>query len=254
METKIKAYSYIRFSTPSQMKGNSLNRQLEASRKYAKDQGWILDESLQDLGLSAFKGIHKIKGALGKFLELVNVRKIEEGSFLIVENLDRLSRQEVHVALLQFTNIINANITIVTLQDGQWYSKQSITDNWAQLVISITYMARAYDESLRKSQRISSAWDSKRNRAINGERKLTARCPIWLKLSKDKTYFDIIKPAEEVINLIFDMKLAGKGSETIAKDLNQSPLWKPAGRKDKVPSWRKSYINKILYKIGRAHV
>jgi len=29
-----KAYSYIRFSTPEQLKGDSLRRQLESSRKY----------------------------------------------------------------------------------------------------------------------------------------------------------------------------------------------------------------------------
>lgn len=247
METKIKAYSYIRFSTPTQLKGDSLRRQLESSRKYATDRGWVLDESMQDLGLSAYHGIHKIKGALGRFLKLVENGKIERGSVLIVENLDRLSRQEVLAALNQFTSIIESNITIVTLQDGMEYSKESITDNWAQLIISITYMARAYDESKRKSQRISSSWISKRRKAIEGERKLTGKCPIWLKLLSDKKSFEIVKPAQEAIEIIFDLKLAGKGSEAIAKELNQSNLWKPNGRKNKLPSWRKSYINKILH-------
>jgi len=35
MSKKKKAYSYIRFSTPEQLKGDSLRRQLESSRKYA---------------------------------------------------------------------------------------------------------------------------------------------------------------------------------------------------------------------------
>jgi DNA invertase Pin-like site-specific DNA recombinase len=245
-----KAYSYIRFSTPQQLKGDSLRRQLDASRLYAKEHGWILDESLQDLGLSAFHGIHKIKGALGRFLKLVEEGKIEKGSYLLVESLDRLSREEVDDAYDQFRGIIKADIIIVTLQDGMKYSKESIKANWAQLIISITYMARAFDESKRKSQRITTAWENKRTDAVNGGRKMTAKCPSWLKLLPDRMSFIPIPEAEQVINLIFDMKLQGKGSETIAKDLNQSQLWKPPGRKGKLPSWRKSYIDKLLYKNG----
>ena len=52
-----KAYSYLRFSTPEQLKGDSQRRQLEAARAYALEQGLELDESLtfQDLGVSGFK-------------------------------------------------------------------------------------------------------------------------------------------------------------------------------------------------------
>ena len=56
----ITAYSYIRFSTPEQMKGDSLRRQLESSRSIAKAKGWHLDESLRDLGISAFKGAKQV--------------------------------------------------------------------------------------------------------------------------------------------------------------------------------------------------
>jgi len=33
------AYSYIRFSTPEQLKGDSLRRQLEKSQNYADEHG-----------------------------------------------------------------------------------------------------------------------------------------------------------------------------------------------------------------------
>ena len=55
----------------------------------------ILDESLRDIGVSAFKGKNAIKGALKKFIELVEAGRIEKGSILILESLDRLSRQQV---------------------------------------------------------------------------------------------------------------------------------------------------------------
>jgi hypothetical protein len=51
-----RAYSYIRFSTPEQLKGGSLRRQAELTAKYALEHNLNLDESLtfRDLGVSAF--------------------------------------------------------------------------------------------------------------------------------------------------------------------------------------------------------
>ena len=40
-----KAFSYVRFSTPEQAKGDSLRRQLERSKKYADEHGLVLDTS-----------------------------------------------------------------------------------------------------------------------------------------------------------------------------------------------------------------
>jgi hypothetical protein len=109
------AYSYVRFSTKGQGEGDSLRRQVEESRKYAASQGWTLDESLRDLGKSAFKGVHRKTGALAAFLKLCDEGKIETGSWLIVEAIDRLSREQVSTALTQFLKIVSAGVGIVTL-------------------------------------------------------------------------------------------------------------------------------------------
>jgi DNA invertase Pin-like site-specific DNA recombinase len=247
-----KAYSYIRFSTPEQLKGDSLRRQKEASDQYCKDKGLMLDTSLnmRDLGKSAFHGTHVSKGgALYEFLQLVEAGKIEKGSVLIVENLDRLSREKVLVALNQFTNIIQAGITIVTLQDKQEYTQENVNDNWAQLIISITYMARAHDESLRKSQRLSSAWKQKRKNAISTDnKKLTKMAPAWLRLSNNRKQFVLIPEICEAIESIYRMKLAGKGARYIETEINKmSDIWKPPiTTRNKSGGWRKSYINKLL--------
>jgi hypothetical protein len=245
-----RAYSYIRFSSPEQEKGDSLRRQIQLSEAYTKKHGLILDDTLKltDRGLSAYKGVHRAKGALGEFLNLIEEGKIAPGSVLIVENLDRLSREQILDALNQFTSIIRAGIKIVTLQDGMEYDRESINQNWAQLIISITYMARAHEESETKSKRLSSVWENKRNKANNGDKKITARAPAWLKLSKDRTKFILIPEAVKTLELIFRKKLAGKGVGTIAIELNDDPnAWKPdkTGPK-KTGGWRGSYINKIL--------
>ena len=80
---------------------------------------------------------------------------------------------------------------------------------------------------------------------------MTSKCPDWLELSKDKKTFTINEDAQFAINLIFDKKLEGKGSEKITKELNQTSYWKPIGRNGKIPSWRKSYIDKLLHNDRR---
>lgn len=246
----MKAYSYIRFSTPEQEKGDSLRRQVEQSEAYCQAHGLTLDDSLRltDRGLSAFHGIHRIKGALGEFHRLVEQGEVEPGSVLLVESLDRLSREQVMDALTQFSVLINAGIKVVTLADHMEYDRESINLNVGQLVMSLMIMARAHEESKMKSFRGRAAWGNKRREAGNGH-KLTAKCPAWLRLSDDRISFIILPEVAQVVNWIFRMKLEGKGSESIVRVLNvEKDIWKPPPTK-RNPSggWRKSYITKILY-------
>ena len=170
-----KCYSYIRFSSPEQEKGDSLRRQLKMSMDYAKEKGLVLDDrlKLRDLGLSAYKGEHtKREAALGRFLALVESGDIPNGSVLLVESLDRLSRGQVLKALDQLRAIVDAGITVVTLADRMEYTQESINFNIGQLMFSLTIMSRAHEESATKARRLKAAWDGKRENIQT--KKLTA--------------------------------------------------------------------------------
>jgi DNA invertase Pin-like site-specific DNA recombinase len=238
-----KCYSYIRFSTPDQITGDSLARQLKLSQEYAEKNGLILDETLnfKDLGLSAYSGEHKTRGALGKFLELVKKRKIPKGSKLIVESLDRLSREQVLSAFDQFVRIINQGITIVTLANGMEYSADSINANFGELMFSITIMARAHEESAMKAKRLRSAWKTKRENIK--EAKLTSIAPAWLRLNKKAQVFVPIPDKSKLVKRIFRLYLDGNGVEKITRILNSEgiPAWRSKN------GWHKSYIQKILH-------
>jgi DNA invertase Pin-like site-specific DNA recombinase len=132
-----KAYSYIRMSTDIQLKGDSLRRQLELSKSYALANGLTLDQSseMKDIGVSAYDSDNVKSGALGKFLQKIEEGKIERDSYLLIESLDRLSRDKVLTALDSFSSIIRAGIKIVTLADGVTYSEESVKDNWTQLIM-----------------------------------------------------------------------------------------------------------------------
>ncbi len=250
MSNTPKAYSYIRFSSPQQAKGDSLRRQLEQTKKYCEQNNLELDQSLTmyDLGLSAYHGHHRTQGTLGQFIKLVEQGKIEKGTVLIVENLDRLSRQEILTALNQFTSIIQAGITLVTLQDGMKYSQESIKDNWSQLIISITYMARAHEESRTKSKRIAAKWEERRKKAVIENKKMFPTSPAWMYLSEDKTEFKLIPEAAKAIRRIYQMKLSGLGYPSIVRQLNQEEdTWKPPKWKRRPRGgWTVNYVVKII--------
>ncbi len=64
--------------------------------------------TLHDKGISAFKGLNVEQGALGEFLKAVEEGKVNKGSYLLVESLDRLSREKVNSALRLFLNILDS--------------------------------------------------------------------------------------------------------------------------------------------------
>src|SRR5262245_4840427 len=96
-------YSYIRWSTPQQASGDSLRRQTKAAADWAARNGFHLDTSLtlHELGKSAFTGEHRKnpdRNALAAFLRLVEQGKIPRDSYLVVEALDRITREHVRAA------------------------------------------------------------------------------------------------------------------------------------------------------------
>ncbi|WP_158675362.1 recombinase family protein [Thiohalobacter thiocyanaticus] len=237
-----KAYSYLRFSTPDQLKGDSYRRQTDLSQKYARENGLELDDSLtfEDLGVSAYRGRNAREGSLGLFIGAVEEGQVLPGSYLLVESLDRLSRDTVMEAFKLFSQIIDLGITIVTLSDGRSYSKDSLNESFTDIIISLTMMARAHDESKTKSERLRAAWSHKRKTA--GTKKLTALAPSWLQLNEARDGFDVLEDRAETVKMIFRMAGDGYGANSIVKYLNTHDV--PTFGRSK--EWHKSTINKIL--------
>ena len=243
-----RAYSYLRFSTPEQMKGDSFRRQTELSRKYAQEHGLELDETLsfQDLGVSAFRGANAQDGQLGAFLAMVDQGKVRPGATLLVESLDRLSRQSPYLAFRQLDDILRRGVRVVTLQDGKVYDAEHGEIAFQDLMMSLLVMQRAHEESITKSRRCKEAWKAKRDAAISGAKKLTGLCPSWLALDKEKQEFIILEEKAAIVRRIFEMTIDGMGNRSIARTLNSegvSPFGKGLG-------WSYDYIRRILENEG----
>ena len=237
------AFSYLRMSRPEQIKGDSLRRQLEASREYAIKHGLTLNETMQDIGVSAFRGKNRTEGTLAAFLDLIRDDEIPSGSVLLVENLDRLSREQVTTALRLFLSIIDAGVSIVTLSDGQVYSKAEVDRDFTKLLMSIVYMARAHDESAMKSARLVESWKAKRARAqADPKAKLTGSIPGWLTINKARTEFRVREDRAAIVRRLFEECLSGIGSRMCARRLNDEGVI-PFGR---AKGWRNTSIRQIL--------
>lgn len=244
-----RAYSYLRFSRPEQMRGDSLRRQTEASEAYAREHGLTLDTSLnlEDLGVSAFRGKNAIEGSLGAFFEAITSGKVPRGSVLLVESLDRLSRDQVTSAMSRFLQIINAGVTVVTLIDKIKYSQESINENPGCLMMSLAVMMRAHDESASKSKRLVHVWSQKRVKAQAEKKPLSSLCPAWITLT-DKGY-ELIPERAAIIKRIFQMAAGPLGNRRICNELNKegiAPFGKSIKSKKKDHGWHPSYIQKIL--------
>jgi DNA invertase Pin-like site-specific DNA recombinase len=218
------AYSYIRFSSPEQAKGDSFRRQSVNAAKWADKNGYQIVDELTDLGVSAYRGKNTKEGRLGAFLEMIKDKKIAEGSVLIVESLDRFSRSQVREVLPDFLNVINSGIGVVTLADGRLYDIDSLDkDNFA-LLAGLIVMTRAHEESERKGERVAAAWSRKRFEAREKSVPLTDRIPGWLIPERDGTgrrFFTEDKDKADIVRRIFAETDQGLGRRAIAKGLNR---------------------------------
>lgn len=237
------AYSYVRFSNDEQKNGDSLRRQRELSYKWAKLRGIEIDESLDinDLGKSAFHGKNLKDGGLGLFISAIDEGLVVAGAFLLVENLDRLSRQEPLKALNLLQSIVNKGVTVVTLSDGIEYTEKSLSSNITYLLISLTTMYRAHQESSVKSERIGAAWKKKKRFDAHTGKPITAMAPGWLHIVDNK--FEIIEDRAAIVRMIFEYATRlGLGQRAIVTKLKDACI-PTFGRK---AIWSETSIRRIL--------
>jgi len=222
---------------------------MELSASYVSQHGLILDTSIElnDEGISGFDGSNLEKGKLGAFLQKAKAGDIPRGSVLLVESLDRLSREQVRRATRIFNEILDHGITIVTLTDGHVYSPEKMDgeDAGMSMIMSLLTMMRAHEESSRKSERVRAAWATKRS--FMDETKLTSTCPQWMRISADKKSFDLIPENVATVKRIIELQRSGVGQASIVKMFNEERVptinYRQKGHGE---GWHTSTIQKIV--------
>lgn len=247
------AISYLRWSTPEQEDGDSQKRQEEMVKSYCVEKGITLIDTKIERGVSAFRSKNSRKGGKGKLAALMDDLKSKrlKVDFVLVESLDRLSRDAPFDARQLLTEIMNTGVTIVTLTDRQVYSRKLMRENPVLSILMDVIMMRSQDESITKKARAKGAWTRKREAA--SELPITGNGPAWLvpvkeaqkvgvkvKLVTVDWKVDTTKAA--VVRQIYDMAYKGSSIEGIAKHLNGSKVPPITG----TAIWHRQTILRIL--------
>jgi len=234
--TASQAYIYIRLSSQSQAWGDGERRQHAAALRFVETHGLPVAETLQDIGVSAFRGDNALIGELGRFLQRIENGEIPPGSVLVAESLDRLTRNRVNQALMLLLNITQHGVRIgLTAQNV-------ILDlaSYAAFFPILADMMRSNSESEHKSFRSRANWENKRKKAKDGVI-ATSQVPRWLEVRDGKIH--VLEERAQLVRRIFEMYVGGYGRGVIARTLMKEGISAWNTRK---PVWHESYINKLL--------
>jgi DNA invertase Pin-like site-specific DNA recombinase len=241
----VMAYSYLRCSKKKQLKGDTRDRQTEWSAEVAEKRGFALDDAFrfEDWGTSAYRSKNVDVGQLGKFLDAVARGRIAPGSVLMVESLDRLSRDFFDDAFEVFRRILKAGITVITRTPEREYTREGLRDNFMSFLEPLFIFMRANEESAVKAMRSSSIWTKKRSRARDGKPH-GAKCPAWCRLAESG--YVLVPEHAETVRTIYRLALDGIGILRIASALRDRPTMGYGAK------WTVPYVRNIL--CGRTAV
>jgi len=246
-------YLYIRFSSTKQERGDSKERQLTDCMRHIERNDWTLVEKpLEDLGVSAWKGDHLATGELGIFANRVRAGEIPEGSILVVEALDRLSRLKPRTTQRWLEEMTDHGLRIATVKDGRIYDRDSLEKNQFEIIEILMHARMAHLHSENISDKLQKSWVRRRAAAADTGRVMSAHLPGWLTVEGEGEGRRIV-PHEYragVVREIYQMAADGAGLRRIASTLNerQEPTWgrEYHHRKSTKVGWEHTYIGDIL--------
>ncbi|MFJ1338699.1 recombinase family protein [Pseudomonas caricapapayae] len=158
------AYAYVRFSTVQQGEEgrDSETRQTAPLAAFSKafDVEIAPDNIVYDRGRSAFDGSNLLKGNLKDLIE-----KLQDGDFLVVESIDRLTRQRVLVGVDLIQKLLMRGIKLYTTIDKKLYEVSDPSRDLETLLLISVIAKRANEESETKSVRRKSAYKKAKDAA-----------------------------------------------------------------------------------------
>lgn len=215
-----KVFVYHRVSSDQQLDGSGIARQAELLEGYLERTGICseMDDPipvvLSDQGVSAFKGLNISEGELGAWMEEVR-NGMWDSSLLVVESIDRFSRQNPFDVMGYINALMAHNVAIHDVMANIVISRSNSKD----LPFVMMNAQRAYDESKYKSDRIRKGWAKKREQAFNKGTIVTNKRPQWIDVEDDKY---VLNHKAAVVKEIFELYKTGLGCPTIAKELQKN--------------------------------
>lgn len=244
------AYSYKRFSSDAQEGNDSIRRQTAIANRFIEEHpefGLVLDTtlSLTDAGVSAYRGKNLKQGALGVFMDAVRDGLIQPGSWLLLESLDRFTRQSVNIAANELLSLINRGIVVVTLHNGTIYRETDFegTEGLVNLLGALIAMQGHHSEQVTKGKRVAAAWSANYAKAKEGGHVVTKIVPFWLEVNAERTGFNVLEDKAAIVREIYERRASGEGKTAIANSLTARGVPTSKGRGN---LWHPSAVAKLL--------
>jgi len=246
------ALIYARFSTPTQEKGDSLDRQLGDCRDFCKKHHLTVVDEIADMGRSAYKGDHLSIGNLGKLTQRIMSGEIERGTTIVVEKWDRLSRQPPRVVQRWIEDVCDKGIRIAIRSPERWIDLAYL-DSENNLIALMDMLMSSHASNIfskNLSDRINSSWGTKRKKAREQGTPLTSMLPAWLKLNKETGKIEPIPERVALLERIFHATAEGISAWNLANLFNGEGIepWSSPRkqRAAKVRGWNNTYIRSIV--------
>jgi DNA invertase Pin-like site-specific DNA recombinase len=245
----IPAISYGRVSSEKQLRGEGLKRQRKSTFEWIAKHPELrirLDDEKTDEARSAWKGDHVLKddAALGKLLEMVKRGDLQPPLLIIVEALDRLSRENPWTAQERLAGLVTRGVFVVTTRDDKIYSLES---GVGDLIGSVVLMVSAHEESQTKSHRVRETKALRVADAMTTKHVLHKMAPHWLHVAdaisstnRATRRYEVIERHVETVQMMYPMALHHGASYITAWLIKNREPFGRSGR------WNTFYVRDIL--------
>src|SRR5262249_2220593 len=145
---------------------------------------------------------------------------VRRGSTLLIENLDRLSREDEVPACHLLTGILMAGVRVVQLSPYEMVLTEK-SNGW-ELMRAVMELSRGPGEAQRKSDMLGKVWSNKKARARETGEVVTQRLPGWVQEQAGELV--LIPERADVVRRVFAMARAGYGYSAVVARLTEEKV------------------------------
>ncbi|MCW4151991.1 recombinase family protein [Halomonas sp. 18H] len=231
----MKAIAYVRYSSAVQADGDSIERQTSPLKAFEERFNVKVEEIFTDEGVSSYRGDNIKKGKFSEIIEQIEKGKIKKGDFLVIESIDRVSRQSLNKTTSILQDILIKGIKIYTTIDQRLYNYENKDKDLEDYLMIGLIAKRANEESETKSKRRRSAWNKAKKLAEEEGKIFNTKQNIPYGLEVVDGKFNIIEDEAKEIRFIIE-NLKFEGVNATIKKLNE---W--SKRK-----WQSRHVNHLM--------
>ena len=214
----IDVYVYRRWSDDKQTDGDSGRRQHDRAEDWCRGKKLKITAEETDDGISAFRGKNRRPGS--GLDRLIN--RLKPGDYLLVEDHDRLTREDWLTGMNLVADIVGRGAILVTLSNGNEIDAERFRRDPGCFLPAILKAHLGHDEDNKKAARVRDSW-AKRKTDMAAGKPANLHLPCWLDWEGQKQNGKpvLVESNARVIRKMFSLASQGMGSLTIARKLHQ---------------------------------